>query len=143
MSALDPTVRGHTKTHSCLLKLLPYFNFSLSSDDNQFTAEISAFQLDNELPIFASGCRLDSWWNNVFKSGKYPNLSKIVKAALSIFTGPQIEASFSMMNDIIDKRSSRMDIATYGAIMNVKYGLIAKSQSSFQKYHRRIFYETL
>ena len=48
-----------------------------------------------------------------------------------------------MMNDIIDKRSSRMDIATYGAIMNVKYGLIAKSQSSFQKYHRRIFYETL
>ena len=30
-----------------------------------------------------------------------------------------------------------MDIATYGAILNVKYGLIAKSQSSFQKYHRR------
>ena len=25
LSALDPTVRGHTKTHSCLLKLLPYF----------------------------------------------------------------------------------------------------------------------
>ena len=40
------------------------------------------------------------------------------------------------MNDIMDKRSSRMDIATYGAIMNVKYGFIPKSQSSFQKYHR-------
>ena len=131
LSALDPTVRGHTKTHSCLLKLLPYFNFSLSSDDNQFTAEISAFQLDKELPIFASGCRLDSWWNNVFKSGKYPDLSKVVKAEVSICTSPQIEASFSMMNDIIDTRSSRMDIATHGAIMNVKYGLIAKSQSSF------------
>ena len=137
MSALDPTVLDHTKIHSCLLKLLPYFNFSLSSDDNQFAAEISAFQVDNELPIFASGCRLDSWWNNVFKSGKYPNLSKVVKAVLSIFTGPQIEASFSMINDIIDNRSSRMDIAEYGAKMNVKYGLIAKSQSSFQKYHRR------
>ena len=74
---------------------------------------------------------------NVFKSGKYPNLSKVVKAALSIFTGPQIEASFSMINGIIDNRSSRMDTAEYGAKMNVKYGLIAKSQSSFQKYHQR------
>ena len=137
MSALDPTVLDHTKIHSCLLKLLPYFNFSLSSDDNQFAAEISAFQVDNKLPIFASGCRLDSWCNNVFKSGKYPNLSTVVKAALSIFTGRHMEASFSMTNDVINKRSSQMDIATYGAIMNVKYGLIAKSQSSFQKYHQR------
>ena len=86
--ALDPTVRGLTKTHSCLLKLLPYFNFSLSSEDNQFTTEISAFQVDNELPVFASGCRPDSWWNNVFKSGKYPSLSKVVKVALSTFAGP-------------------------------------------------------
>ena len=73
----------------------------------------------------------------MFKSGKYPNLSTVLKAALSIFTGRHMETSFSMTNDVINKRSSQMDIATYGAIMNVKYGLIAKSQSSFQKYHRR------
>ena len=136
LSALDPIVRGHSKTHSCLLKLLPYFSFTLSSND-QYTAEISAYQIDKELHYFEPGSRLDSWWNNVFKTCKYPSLSKVVKAALSIFTGPQIEASFSMMNDIIDKRSSRMDVATYGAIMNVKYGLIAKGKSSFQNYHRR------
>ena len=52
-----------------------------------------------------------------------------MKAALSIFIDPQTEASFSMMNDIIKKHSSRMDVATY-----VKYDLIAKTQSSFQKY---------
>ena len=39
-----------------------------------------------------------------------------------------------MMND---KRSSRMDIATYGAIMNVKYDLTAKGHSSFQEYYRK------
>ena len=106
LSPLDPAVRGYTKTHSCLLKLSPYFNCSLSSEDNQITVEISAFQVDNELSIFARACRLDSWWNNAFKSSKYRNLSKVFKGALSILTGPQIEASFSMMNDTIDKRSS-------------------------------------
>ena len=34
-------------------------------------------------------------------------LSKnVVKAALFIFTGPQIEVWFNLINDIIDKRSS-------------------------------------
>lgn len=63
---------------------------------------------------------------------------------LCIFTGLQIEASFSMMNDIIDKRSSCMDIPTYGAIMNFKYYLIAKSHSSFQWYCRKsILYDSV
>ena len=64
--------------------------------------------------------------NYIFKSERHPSLSKVVIAMLCIFTGPQIEASFTMINDIKDKRSSRMDIPTYGAIMNFKYYLIAK-----------------
>ena len=39
-----------------------------------------------------------------------------------------------MMNDVIDQLPSRMDIATYGAIINVKYGLIAKYHSSFREW---------
>ena len=87
-------------------------------------------QIDNSLKVLTSGDSLDIWWNYIFKSERYPCLSKVVKAALSIFTGPQIE-TFNMMNDIIDKRSSRMGIATYGAIMNVKHDLIAKGHSLF------------
>lgn len=87
------------------------------------------------MKVFASGDRLDTWWNYIFKSERHPRLSKVAKAALSIFTGPQIEASFSMMNNIIDKLSSHICMVTYGAIMNVKYGLIARGHSSFQEYH--------
>ena len=32
-----------------------------------------------------------------------------------------------MLNDIIDERSSRMDIATYSTIMKVKFGLFAEA----------------
>ena len=41
LSALDPIARGHSKTHSSLLKLRTYFNFTLSYDDVNFTAEVS------------------------------------------------------------------------------------------------------
>lgn len=41
---------------------------------------------------------------------------EVVKAALSTFTGSKIETLFSMMNDMIDKRSSRMDVATCSVV---------------------------
>lgn len=41
---------------------------------------------------------------------------EVVKAALSTFTGSKIETLFSMMNDMIDKRSSQMDLATCSVV---------------------------
>lgn len=137
LSALDPVIRGHTITHSHLLKLYPFFKFTCISQNDNYTAEISSYQIDKNLPEFNIGDRLDVWWNLIFKTNRYPTLSKVVKAALSIFTGPQVEASFSMMNDIIDKRSNRMDITTYSAIMKIKYSLLADGRSSFKKFYRR------
>ena len=69
----------------------------------------------------------------VFKSGKYPTLSLVIKACLSIFSGPHVEASFSQMNDIIDKKSNRMGIDTYSGIINVKYSLQATSSSALYR----------
>ena len=69
----------------------------------------------------------------VFKSGKYPTLSLIVKACLSVFSGLHVEASFSRMNDIIDKKSNRMGIDTYSGIINVKYSLQATSSSALYR----------
>lgn len=68
------------------------------------------------------GDHLDVRWNSVFKSYKYPLLSKVAKAASSVFTRPQVEASFIVTIDIIDKRSNCMDITTYSAIIKVKFG---------------------
>ena len=45
-----------------------------------------------------------------------------------------VECSFSMMNDIIDSRSGRMEIETYSAIMTKKYSL---KSSKFLKFNRK------
>ena len=66
--------------------------------------EIHKYQVDRRLPEFNVGQRIDLWWNSVIKSNEYPALSVVVKAALSIFTGLQIEASFSI------RHTSRSDV---------------------------------
>ena len=58
----------------------------------------------------------------------------VVKDYLSIFTGPHVEASVSRMNDIIDKKSNRMDIETNSGVMNVKYSL--QTKTSLELYRR-------
>ena len=82
-----------------------------------YFVEVNKFQLEKRLPVYEPPSPIDVWWNNVFKLNEYPALTKVVMAALSIFTGPHVETSFSMMNDIIDKRSSRVDVSTYSAII--------------------------
>ena len=136
LGALDPAVRGTTACHTGLRKLLPYFKW-LFTDGENYSEEISKFQLEKGLPVYVPGSRIDVWWNSVFQLKEYPALTNFVRAALSIITGPHVETSFSMMNDIIDKRSSRMDISTYSAIMKVKYGGMAEGVSCTNKFHRR------
>ena len=80
--------------------------------------------MDKTLPKIITGdssIRLDKWWSVIFTTGKYPALSAVVKACLSIFTGPQVESSLSIMNDIIKKKSGRMLTETYSAIIGTKY----------------------
>ena len=48
-----------------------------------------------------------------------------------------VESSFSMMNDIIDSRSGKMDIDTYSAIMTTKYNLKSSGKTSTQKFARK------
>ena len=99
-------MHGHLNTQLCLLKFKAYFNFTLSSDDVNFTKKVSNYQIDGSLKVFACGDCLDTLLDYIFQSERYSCLSKVVKAALFIFTSPQIEVSFNLINDIIDKRSS-------------------------------------
>ena len=97
---------------------------------------------DSEFPLPEEKERLDVWWNKVFKTNRYPVLSSLVHPCLSIFTGPMVECSFSMMNDIIDSRSGRMEIEKYSAIMTKKYSL-KSSKSAALKFTRYIVDSTL
>ena len=84
--------------------------------------------------------RADSWWWKL--NEKYPALSKLSLAALTVFHGPRVESSFSVMGEVMDKKSGRMNVSTYSAIQTVKYSLAAKAskvskkQKCVQIFHR-------
>ena len=42
-------------------------------------------------------------------------------ATLTDFHGPRVESSFSVMGDVMDKKSGRMNVSAYSAIQTVKY----------------------
>ena len=115
----------------------PYFETFLPTDCGEFCTEIQNYVTDSQLPLQEETERLDSWWNKVFETNRYPVLSSLVRASLSIFTGPMVECSFSVMNDIIDSRSGRMEIETYSAIMTTKYFLKSSGKSAATKFKRK------
>ena len=44
---------------------------------------------------------------------RYSTLCCLVRAALSIFTGPIVECSLSLLNNIIDGKLGKMQVDTY------------------------------
>ena len=139
-SAINPVARGHTLTFTYLSKLFSHFKFTLQDSTNSdYFDEIKKYQLDKSLPVYIQERYPDIslWWTIKFESSKYPILSKIIKAALSIFTGPRVESSFSMMNDIVTPRTSCMSVETYSSYMSVKYSLISEGKSAAARYLRK------
>ena len=66
---------------------------------------------------------------------KVPCIEQVVKATLSIFHGPLVEASFNLMGDIIDPKSSNTAIPTY-AFQTVEYTLKSSNMSATQIFKR-------
>ena len=50
----------------------------------------------------------------------------MVMSVLSIFHGPKVESSFSIMCDVIDKKANKMKDKTFSATQTIKYSLQAK-----------------
>lgn len=104
------------------------------SDTHQ---EILRYNVDLSLPSFKNGDCLVEWWGHVFeKREKYPALTALVKCGLSIFHGPRVESSFSLMNDIIDHRSGNMNVSTFNAIQTVKYTLQSREKTAVEFFRR-------
>ena len=127
-----------SQTHEKLLPLKSYLEPFISIDNSwDFTTELKNYVIDSDLPQPQETERLDVWWSKIFETKCYPILGSVLKASLSIFTGPMVENSFSMMNDIIDSRSGRTEIDTYSAIMTVKYQLKSARVTASSKFHRK------
>ena len=65
-------------------------------------------------------------------TAKHPVLSAFVKAHVTVSTGLQVESLFSMMNNVINKKSGRMLTEIYSAITGTKYNVIASGEMSFE-----------
>lgn len=132
LSMLDPLAFGQSAC-AIQLKKLPAFLPNISS--SSFDTEILAMQSDMDIPT-GQEVALDKWWANVFALKRYPAVERIVSACLSVFTGPKVEASFSMMNNIITEKSAQMALSTYEAIQATKYRLISVNKTTCQLYDR-------
>ena len=109
----------------------------LLPEDKDIHREIVQFTIDRSLPTFTEGESMVEWWGQVFeKAEKYPSLGAMVRCCLSIFHGPRVESSFSLMNEIIDERSGNMNIATFNAIQTVKYSLQARETTALKLFRR-------
>ena len=140
-TALDPTQRGSTLSMQRIKKLPSMVSNVLDESEVElFAAECHSFQVDATLPsdidATSSPVRVDHWWASVMASKKYPCITKLCMALLTCFHGPMVEGSFSAMGDILDAKSTRLNMETYSALQTVKYDLRAKGKSATEMYAR-------
>ena len=145
LSALDPKCHGVEVAAKAMKSLACFFpNIIKEEEMDDYDADVDRFHLAEDLPsIFKSDGkspqRLDHWWSDVLNKQELVHLGKVVRAALSIFTGPRIEQSFSGMNNTITSTTNRLKTETFSAIQTVKMDLIASKEKSISRYHRRNF----
>lgn len=61
---------------------------------------------------------------------RFPILGKLVKALLSLFTGPLVEGSFNIMNNNIEKDRVRLNIETYEGLAIIKSHMKATGKTA-------------
>ena len=99
-------------------------------------AQIRKLQFEKNVPEFPRTDRVDKWWQIFLKGKGWVELESLLKACLSIFSGPRVESSFSMMNSIITSKTNSLHTESYAAIQSVKYFLLKKGKSSIEYFHR-------
>ena len=128
LAALDPCHSNEASSLPALMRLAERLPNVIESEDlGALDAELRLFTSDEyviKLQSTSSGSRIDTdFWNKIFQCASYPCLSKLVKALLSIFSGPIVEGTFNIMDDIMRKDRTSMDPHTYEAMATIKHGL--------------------
>ena len=121
--SLDPELRGKDDSLELMKSLKNIVPLNLSSDEKvKYDQEAHRFHCS---PAHKPNVRIDKWWGD--NSTAFPALSKVAKAALSVFHGPLVEGSFNIMGNIIDAHSSRMAIETHDAFQTTQHFLRRQS----------------
>ena len=136
MSALEPTLRTSSAGQKCLRHLCRCLD-RFVQEDTDVDEELHMYSVDGSLGNnFGNNQDIIKWWSDIDATGKYPGLTAVAKAALSCFHGPVVESSFSVMTDVLDKKSGNMKLETYSAYQDVKYDLYNQKKTSIEAYKR-------
>lgn len=76
--------------------------------------------LISDLPSF-DNLDIDEYWNLINKTNMFPNLSLMVKAALTCFNGPKVEGSFTLMNMTSTEYRPSLEVASLSACLSAQY----------------------
>lgn len=139
LSFLSPSLQRNANTVSAissLAKKLP--NVILPSDIGSLEEEVRSYSVDYQ--IASSACdetsntfRVDTdWWSKIFKrqsngESKFPYLMKLVKALLTIFSGPVVESSFNVMSDILTDDRTNLTTHNFESLAIVKSYLSSRN----------------
>ena len=129
VSAIDPQLirSPNSLVLKRLLNLPSCINVLSNDQEEVYEKEVRKLLSSSNLPE-SGDLECLVWWKLIKHS--YPCLFKVVTAALSVFHGPRVESSFNVMGDVMDKKSSQMNMETYSSFQDVKYGLKARKPKS-------------
>ena len=131
---------GHSNAACSLNELFNSIPIKITSQTpkDKFSFAVSALQTDIKFRASIQNKEEDisAWWAAVISCEKYSVISPVIKACLSIFTGPRVEGSFSVMNNIINPSANKMLTKTYEAIHKLKYKFLNSDKNSCQMYKR-------
>ena len=137
LSALSPEMQRTDSTPQALMNLAKSLPQVVPTCElGALDQELREYVTDRQMSLMpydsdAYDTRIDvDWYCHLFSSKiqgqyKYPKLSKLVKAALSCFSGPIVEGTFNIMDDILEKDRTRMTAENFEALLSVKQTLKA------------------
>ncbi|CAI6374105.1 unnamed protein product [Macrosiphum euphorbiae] len=128
---LKPEERKEEKSIRSIIKVARLLPLKIS--ETALSDEWLLLQLDSNLITTSNNSsRIDCYWNNIFNiknainECKYPLITKVVKAVLSLSHGSaSVERGFSISGQIITPDKVRMKVKTLNAKLNIKSALRA------------------
>jgi hypothetical protein len=141
MSVLDPHMVGHNQTAVSFKEISNKLPNVLTHEENgQLSVEVDKYNIDRQVKDLSQDYKEDDridtmYWSKVFSltnydEVRYPMMQKLVKTVLCIFSGPLIESTFNIMDDIVEKDRTKLTVVNYEAVAIVKTALRKKNVKS-------------
>ena len=146
LCALDRTTRGNEITLLLLRQLMSAHLRSFIPENiaGKLEEEARKFNVDSEVSVLSKQCTeqleakvyiLKFWCHPLIKR-EYPCHYHVTRAAFTIFHGPQVESSFSLMQTVLTSSKSSTHISTFSAIQTLKYCLSNNCKSALELFGR-------